>query len=468
MDINLQQKDDLDAELRIQINPADYEESFETEVKNYRKEANLPGFRKGKVPKGLIRKKLGSEIKKKLVPDTLNKAIQDYISENDLKLLLNPLQVAPEGDPDWEGQDSFEFTYLVGLRPAIDDNLQEALGSITQYVIKATDQELDDQIEKIKNLKGSSENKEVVEDNEYLALRMKVQELNDDGSEMEEGFSQVKAVNLKELPDKLQGDLLNAKPDDKLDLNLRSYFDDEDQFAEFLNTDKLTVQDLGDTVRVEVQSVYEFHQAELDENVFQEIFPDKEINNEEEFKAAIREALESSYERESDGHLFKELKDAFIKNYDKGLPEEFLKRWFDQVQSDQEDQEEEEQKTEEEKYQDFVNDIKWMIVVDGLADRYNISVENQEVMEYAQAMIRNEVSRIGMGEIGEDKVREYAANYLQDQNNFYKSLFTLKEDKVFKQVKEDVAFQKQEVTYNEFQELNQGKDEETEKATSNE
>lgn len=469
MDINLNQSEGLDAELQIRIEPSDYEESFEKEVRTYKKQANLPGFRKGKVPTNLIRKKIGNEVKQKLVPDAVNKAIQDYIKEQDLKLLLNPLQTSPESDPDWENQDTFEFTYQVGLRPAIDDDLQEKLGELTQYLIKAKDEEIDEQVRKIKNLKGTSEPKEEVADNEVLSLRFKVEELNDEGEVLEEGFSQTKAVNLKELPESLQQDLIGSKAEDTLTLDLRSYFEDEDKFAEFLNTDKLTVQDLGNSLRLTVQSVYEFEEASLDETVFQEIFPGKTISNEEEFKDAIREALESNYERESDGHLFKEIKDAFIKSYDKGLPDQFLQRWFSQVQAEQDEEEEQSDKTEEEKYEDFVNDIKWMVVVDGLAERYDITVENQEVMEYAQAMIRNEVSRIGMGDIGEDKVREYAANYLQDQNNFYKSLFTLKEDKVFKQVKSEVTFQTQEVTYNEFQQIvNPDREEETEKAENNE
>jgi trigger factor len=286
---------------------------------------------------------------------------------------------------------------------------------------------------------------------------------------MEEGFSLTKAVNLKDLPESLQQDLMDVNTEDELHLDLRSYFDDEEAFADFLDTDKLTVQDLGETISLTVQSIYEFEQATLDESIYQEIFPDKTINDEEGFKEALREALESSYERDADGHLFKEVKDTFIKNYNKGLPEEFLKRWFEKVQSEDEESENDDEKTEEERYEDFVNDIKWMVVVDGLADRYDISVENQEVMEYAQAMIRNEVSRIGMGEIGEDKVKEYAANYLQDQNNFYKSLFTLKEDKVFRKLKEEVTFQEEHLTYNEFHELtNQDQATETEKATNNE
>lgn len=468
MDINLNQTEGLDAELHVRIDPADYEESFEKEVKNYRQQASLPGFRKGKVPTSLIRKKIGTELKQKLVPDTVNKAIQDYIKEQDLKLLLNPLQTYPESDPDWENQDTFEFKYQVGLRPSIDDDLQASLGELTQYRIKAADEEIDEQVRKIKNLKGTSETKETVEESENLALRFKVEELDENGEVLEEGFSQTKAVNLKDLPEQLQQELIGAKPDDAFTLDLRSYFEDEDRFAEFLDTDKLTVQDLGSSIRTTVQSVYEFEEATLDETIFQEIFPDKTINDEEEFKAAIREALESNYERESDGHLFKEIKDAFVKHYDKGLPDGFLKQWFSQVQSEQEEEEESE-KTEDEKYEDFVNDIKWMAIVDGLAERFDITVENQEVMEYAQAMIRNEVSRIGMGDIGEDKVREYAANYLQDQNNFYKSLFTLKEDKVFKQIKSEVEFQVQEVTYNEFQQLmNPEQEGETEKAENNE
>ena len=469
VDINLQYKSELDAELTIQIDPGDYQEEFEKEVKNYRKQAELPGFRKGKVPSSIIRKKLGSEIKKKLVPDTLNKAIQDYLSEHELNLLLNPLQIEPEDDPDWDAQDSFSFKYLVGLRPPMDDDLQAILGDVKKYVIKATEEEIEEQIEKIKNIKGQSETKDAVEDSDNLALRFKIQELNEDGTEMEEGFSLTKAVNLKDLPESLQKDLMDVNTEDELHLDLRSYFEDEEAFADFLDTDKLTVQDLGETISLTVQSIYEFEQATLDESIYQEIFPDKTINDEEGFKEALREALESSYERDADGHLFKEVKDTFIKNYNKGLPEEFLKRWFEKVQSEDEESENDDEKTEEERYEDFVKDIKWMVVVDGLADRYDISVENQEVMEYAQAMIRNEVSRIGMGEIGEDKVKEYAANYLQDQNNFYKSLFTLKEDKVFRKLKEEVTFQEEHLTYNEFHKLtNQDQATETEKATNNE
>ncbi len=469
MEVNLEKKNNLDAEFVVHIEPADYQEEFEKELKNYRKKVDLPGFRKGKAPLNLLKKRIGPDLKKQLIPDQVNKSLQNYIQENDIKLLLNPLQKEPEGEPDWENQDSFEFKYDVGLRPEIDYDLQEFLGAVQRYKIQATEDEIEEQIEKIKNLKGQSENKDQVEEDENLSLRVKITELDENHEPLEGGLEKSKAVKINDIQEGLKDALLGKSVGDELNVNLKDIYGDDEKLAEFLDTDKLTIQDVEGTFKINIESVFTFQPAEIDEEVYKEVFPDREINDFEEFKNAIKEALESSYERESDSHLFKEVKDTFVEKFDKGLPEEFLKKWFDKVQEEEEQNEQEEDnKSHEEKYQDFVNDIQWMIIVDSLADQYGISVEGEEVMEYAQSLIRNEVSRIGMGEIGEDKVKEYASNYLKDQNNYYKSHFTLKEDKVFKQIKENVEFSEKPVTYNEFQKIvnpDSQEEEETEKTT---
>ncbi len=470
LDVNLEKKNELDAELTIKIKPEDYQEDFEKELKNYRKKVDLPGFRKGKAPLNLLKKRLGSDLKKQLIPDTVNKSLQNYIKENDLKLLLNPLQKDSETEPEWESQDSFEFKYDVGLRPEIDIDLQEKLGDVQKYKIEATDEEVDEQIEKIKNLKGTSDNKEKVEDDETLSIRTSVTELDENQQPLEGGLDKSKAMKLAEIPADLKAELIGKSTNEEVIVNLKSMFEDDEKLAEFLDTDKLTIQDVEGEFKVTIESIFIFQPVEIGEEVYKEVFPDKEINDIEEFKAAIKEALESGYERETDSHLFKEIKDTFIKRFDKGIPEEFLKKWFDKVQEEEEENQQED-KSHEEKYKDFINDIKWMIVVDGLADRFEVKVESQEVMEYAESLIRNEVSRIGMGDIGEEKVKEYASNYLKDQNNYFKSHFTLKEDKVFKHVKENVEFPVKTVTYNEFQKIVNPESEaeqETEKAENNE
>ena len=465
MEINLDKQTELDAELYIKLEPGDYEENFNSELKKYQKEAAIPGFRKGKVPLGLLKKRLGSDLKKQIIPDTVNKAVQDYLEENDLKLLLNPLQTHPKDEPDWENNDSFEFRYLVGLRPEIDYDLQEYLGEVTRYKIEVSEKELDEQINKLRNMKGTTENKDSVEEEEGLSIRLKIVELDDETQEeFEGGFSTSITKQLNDLPEGLQNALAGKQVEEVLSLELASYFESSEGFATFLDVDKLTAQDLSSNFNVTIEAAYTFQQGELNEALYKEVFPDKEINSEEEFREAIKEAMESSYERESDGYLFKEIKDHFVKVYDKGLPEQFLKEWYDHVQKEQEQEEQQEdEKNEEEKYADFVNDIKWMMIIDGLAERFEVSVEDQEVKDYARAMIRNEVSRIGMGEIEDEKINEYADNYLKDRNNYFKSHFTLKEDKVFKQIKEAVEFQEKHVTYNEFQEIvNQDKSEQEE------
>jgi len=486
VEINLDQTNGLDAELTVKIGPDDYQHDFDKEIKNYQKKVDLPGFRKGKAPVGLLKKRIGTDLKKQLVPDTVNKALQDYIREHDLKLLLNPLEKTPQKEPDWENQDSFEFTYDVGLRPEMDLDLQQWLGDVVQYKIEATDEEIEEQVRKIQNLKGSSETREKVTDEDTLSLRLNIVELDDNQEAMEGGFYTNKTLTLAELPDQFKNELLDRQSEEKFVIDIKSCFadfvdDQNEKLAAFLDTDKLTVQDLGNQFEVTIESVYTFHPAELNENIFQAVFPDKEINDADEFRAAIREALASSYERESDSYLFKEVKDAIVKQYDKGLPEQFLHKWFDKVQQEEEEQEkqneQQDERSHEEKYKEFVNDIKWMIIIDGLADRFEVSVEGQEVMEYAQSMIRNEVQRIGMGEIGEDQVKEYASNYLKDQNNYFKAHFTIKEDKVFRQIKENVDFQEKPISYNEFQQIvnppesesqTEANDQETEKTADNE
>lgn len=447
MELNLdRQNDSLDATISIELGPDDYNEPLTESLKSYRQKVNLPGFRKGKVPLGMIKKMAGAELKQEKVQELVNEKIQSYLKEKEVNLLLNPLQSSPKPDEevDWE-KDNFEFKYDVGIRPKIDID-KSLLEKLPYYQIEVADDKVDEEIDYLRKQKGNFERVDKVEDSEQMNVNLKIVELNDDGEPLDGGVDTTKMIKLYDLPEDLKKELLGKESEHTFNINLKKAFEDTDELASFINADKNTVNDLGDEVRITLVVGFNFEEATLDQAFFDSIFGEGKVGSEEEFREEVKKAITDQQQRQASNYLYNQVRNELLENLNFDLPEGFLKKWHDAVNQEAEQEQESE-------YSDFEKDMKWLLIVDQFVDDMSIEIDPKEVLEYTKSMIANELLQSGMQDFDPEKLDQYALNYLQDQNNYNKTFYTLKEGKVFEQLKENVSFKEESIKLDEFKKL---------------
>jgi len=455
LEVKINNKDngnDLDAVLTVQLAPEDYEDQIQEKLKEYRKQVNMPGFRKGKVPLNLVRKMAEAEIKKEKIPEIINKSVQDYLENNNVDLILNPLDKYADKEIDWKNTTEFEFTYDVGLKPKLNIDY-EKLKELPIKKVKITDEMIEEEIENLRYNKGTVDQVEEIIDEENVSFYLKVVELDENKEFLEGGFENEKHHRINEVPESLKSELLGRKAADTFTLNLKEHFEDNEKLATFLDSDQLTVKDLNEEFQVTITATYQLQEAELNQAFFDEVFGEGEVNSEEELRDSIKKAIENYYLNQAEKYLFSEIRKKILYELDINLPEEFLQKWFKRVNDEKSEEEKQQQQDEETEYERFKEDMKWMMVIDHFADQYSVEVTSQEVLDQTKGMLRQELRRMGMPDIDDSQVEQYAQQHLQEQNNYQRTYYTLRESKVFDQLKQNVEFPDEEIDKNKFEEL---------------
>src|ERR1700712_4902853 len=304
MNISQEKIDNLNAVLKINIDPADYTPHVDKAIKDQAKKAKIPGFRPGMVPPSHIKRMYGKSILvdeiNNLLSDTLNK----YIEDEKLEVLGQPL---PKTDSDrkeynWDFADNFEFNYEVGLAPEFNIDFS-AKDKITQYEIKVDDETLASRIKNIRRSYGKMTNPDVSADDDVLYSDLV--QLSPDGSVFEDGISNTASVRLDQIKDEaIKASLIGLKKGDVLTFDIQKAFDnDAAKVAGLLKIDEETAADLKSDFRLTVKNVNRLEEADLNQEFFDKLFGEGVVTTEEEFRAKITEEIEGMMQQDSERKL---------------------------------------------------------------------------------------------------------------------------------------------------------------------
>ena len=431
MNITRENIDELNAIVKVDIAKEDYSGKVEKVLKDYRKNANIPGFRKGHVPMGMVKKQYG----KAVLVDEVNKLLQDalnkYLTEEKLDVLGNPLPKEQENF-DWDSE-TYTFEFELGLAPEFEVNL-ETDEPITHYKIVAGDEMVENQVKTIQKQYGKLISKDVAEEGDQVAGTFK--------NEAEEIDAQA-TLPLEKL--KSQDKFLGVKAGDVVTVNTKDLFEDDHELMEYLKLDHDKAHGLDVDVEFTVSEVNRQELADLDQELFDKLFPKGEITSVTELKEKIKEDAAKQFEQQSDQQLLNDVTEMLIENTKFDLPKEFLQKWI-QTAGEKELSEEE----AKEEYEKSEKGLRFQLIEGKLIAQNNLQVQFEDLKAFAKDRIREQMAQFGQTNPEEKELDDIAARILARQDEVKRLSEQLMNQKLLQLYKEKVNLNEKEVTYEEF------------------
>ncbi|MEP5362684.1 MAG: trigger factor [Reichenbachiella sp.] len=437
MDIQLDQISKTEALIKINLKEADYQPKVEEKLKEYSKKAQIKGFRPGKVPQSLITKMYGKSILVEEINQMVSYKVMDYIKENDLQILGDPLPNAEKAaEMDWENGKDFDFEYEIGIAPEFDLKVDSKL-KVDTFSIKIEDKLIDETVTNLQKQFGETTNPYVSESGDSLY-----------GEIVIEGDDENAAGTLLDfdhVDKKVQKDMIGKKAGDVIEFDPAKAIKNEDQRNAFLATN----QGLTGKIKFEVKKVNRTAPAEINQDMFDKTFGKDAVKSEEEFREKIKVSISENYVKETEGYTELKIRDKFIEKTKIELPDTFLKKWLELSNKNNLTKEQIDQD-----YPLYANDLKWSLIKNKISKDNEIKVEHEEVVEEAKNMIRVQFGSMGMSEAMEQNIDSFADNYLKGEEgqNYMKLNEKVFNDKVMAYIKENISIKAKEVTADEYRE----------------
>ncbi|GAB3545261.1 trigger factor [Spirosoma fluminis] len=449
MDITLEKSSETNASLKITLTPADYKPEVDKKLKDYGRKVQLKGFRPGHVPASLVQKMYGKSILVDEINSMLSKTVSQYIRDNKLQVVGDPVPDRTEADAiDWDNQTDFAFSYTLGLASEFDIDFAD-LPSVTQYEIQAGEAEINSTISDLQQRFHTHSHGEEVGDGDTIYGELK--QLN--VAEGAEGFSAKTAFPMNQMAEEAKGQFVGKKKGEVITFALEQAFPDEKARATATGVKKEEAADLTGEFTFEIDDITRHEPAELNQEFFDKVLGAGAATNEEEFRTKVAEIIRSNYGRESAQLLRLDIEKTLLDSTPILLPDEFLKNWLLEVNEGKFTPEQ-----VEEQYDDFTKSVKLQLIKNKIAEKADINVEFEEVLEVTRQMVREQFGFMsGENEEMNQTIDRIARNYLVDEKNNgqnYTSTFNrVYDDKVIEYAKTQITLATQEVSVDEFKAL---------------
>ena len=434
MNITKENVDALNAVVKVDIVTEDYQEKVTEVLNDYRKKANIPGFRKGHVPMGMVKKQYG----KSVMIDEVNKLLQDslnkFITEEKLDILGNPLPRIQD-DFNWDA-DTFSFEFELGLAPEFEVNLNPKK-KITQYNVVATDDLIDEEVKNIQTRYGK-----------MSSLEEATEHSNVTGTFVNEE----KEINKKStfLVNDLKGKknekkLIGAKVGDVIELDTKKLFEDDHKLQHVLGVSHDDAHDLDVKVTLTIEDITKTEPADLDQDLFDKLFPDGSVKTATELREKIKEDAEKQFQQQADQQLLNAVQEYLIENTKFDLPAEFLQKWL-QTAGEKELTKEE----ASEEYAKSEKGLRYQLIEGKIMKDNDIKIDYAELVGYAKGFIRTQMAQFGNMNPEEKELNDIAGRILQNQEEAQKLQSQLISQKLMTFFKENMSFKTKEVSYEDF------------------
>jgi trigger factor len=436
----------LNDKITVKVGTSDYLPSFEKALKTYSKTANIPGFRKGMVPAGMIKKMHGPAVFTEEVLRSVEKELNTYMTSEKLEIFAQPLPL-PENDArqiDMNKPDEYAFAFEVGLKPdfAMPDLATQPM---TRYKVTVTDDMINEEIERLRLRNGKMTEPETVTGDDNV-LNLTFTETDAEGKEVEGGIKKDNSLLVKYFAESLRPSLMGKKKDDTFNVQLSQAFETKERewIISDLGLDKNDPAAADKHFRLDVTKVGYVEKSTLNEEFFKTVFPAKDVTTEEAFREEVRKDIESYWETQSRNHLQHEIYHVLLDQTNIAFPESFLKKWLETN--------EEKKKTPEEveaEFPSFVNQLKWTLIIDKIVRENNIEVLPEDLKAFAKQQL---FGYMGMNTGGDDQpwITEYVNKMMQDKKFVEDAYHRIQTDKVFSFADQKVNAVEQEVSVDDF------------------
>ena len=448
MKSTLNKINEVNATIVIELEKADYQEKVDKSLNQLRQRAEIPGFRKGKVPKSVIQKMYSKSVLIDEINTIIAEELGNFVKENNLKILGEPLaDKNPENQVDLDKDETFKFHFNIGLTPTFDLKLEDV--EQTYYNVELEDDMLDKQIDSYKQNFGTylKVEEEAIETDLIKGTLTEVE----NGEEKAEGIVVENAILMPSyLKDEtIKNSFVGSKVGESIVFNPKTAYDNnEAEVASLLQKTKEEIKDINPDFRFDINEVTRYKEAELDQELFDRVVGEGVVTSEEEFRTKVQEQILKQFKPGADHLFIHEMRDKIVEMMaDIEFPEEFLKNWL--IESN-------EGKNEEQIVKDFpliLNDLKFQVFKQKVIEENEIKIEFKDIEALAIEVARAQFAQYGMSNLPDDVLQNYSKSLLEKEETIQNLYEKATEEKVIEWLKKNVNVVEKTVDSEEFNKI---------------
>jgi trigger factor len=448
MNILFETTDKINGLMTITVEKEDYQEKVDKTLKDYRKRANIPGFRPGMAPMGMIKRQFGTQVKMDEINRLLGEKLTGYIRENNIQMLGEPLASEKQQPQDLAGDGPFTFVFDIAVAPEMQVELNSK-DKITYYNIKVDDKLIDNQVKMYAQQAGEFQKAEIFSGNDTLTGDLR--QLDAEGNTLEGGITtdsgMIMPAYIKEESQRKLFD--GCKPGDIITFNPKKAYPNNDaEVAALLKVDKEQVKDLESDFSYQVTEIRHFQPAEVNQALFDRVFGEGSCKDEKEFRQKIEETIEPQLQQNSDFRFLQDVRTYVEKKVGEvKFPETLLKRVMILNNQDRGAD------YVEKNFEGSIRELKWHLIKEQLVAANNIKVENDDVKAVAKEAVRQQFAQYGMSNVPEDVLENYAAEQMKKRESVDGFVDRAVDEKLMQTLKSVVKLTEKSVSLEEFNKL---------------
>lgn len=447
MNITRENTDKLNALLTVAVEKSDYADKVDKVLREYRRNANLKGFRQGNAPMGMIKRMYYVPVLAEEVNKLVSESLFEYISKEEMRILGEPMAKPNEEKTiDFEKDENFEFQFELGLSPEITLEVTEK-DKFPFYRIKIDKKELEEYRDNVAKRYGEFISVDTAGNSELI--KGNLVKVSQQGELVEGGISvEDISMSLDMIKDDSQQKLFKgAKKGDEIIFDVKKAYPNDTEVAALLRINKDEVALIDGTFKCIINDIQKFDKAEINQELFDKVYGEGEVKSEAEFTGKLKEEMARQYERESDYRFGIDVRDALIKKAKLDLPIDFLKRWLLETNENMTSEQ------VESEFSNYEDDFRWQLIKDHLYKKHEIKVDEQEIRDSAKEVARAQYQQYGIMDIPDEYLDSYANELLSKKEEARRITDRKLEEKLLNFIKNTAKVEEKEISVDKFKKL---------------
>ena len=450
MNISFENPDKINGVLKVTIEKDDYQGEVDKTLKNYRKQANIPGFRKGQAPMGMIKRQFGMQVKMDVINKMLGEKLNGYIIDNKIAMLGNPLPNAAQVEQDLEKDGPFEFVFDIAVAPEINVEINDK-DTIDHYSIEVDDKLVDQQVDMFRSRSGHYDKVDSYDAAQNDMLKGDLRELDADGNAKEDGIVVEQAVLMPEYikVEDQQKLFEGAKVGSVITFNpKKAYPENNAEIKSLLKISDEQAEALESDFTYLVTEVSRFIKADVNQELFDQVYGEGNVKDEADFRQKVADSIKAQFANDEEFKFMLDLrKYAENKVGELTFPEELLKRIMKSNNPDKDD------KFIEDNFAASVAELKWSLIKNELMKANNIKVDKDDVLKVCKDVARMQFAQYGMSNVPDEYLDNYVQQMMKDEKSFEPYVERASDVKLAEAIKKVVKLNEKTVTLDEFNKL---------------
>ena len=450
MNISFENPDKINGVLKITIEKDDYQGEVDKTLKSYRKQANIPGFRKGQAPIGMIKRQFGMQVKMDVINKILGDKLNGYIIDNKIAMLGNPLPNEAQVEQDLEKDGPFEFIFDIAVAPEINVEIN-GNDEIDHYSIDVDDKLVDQQVDMFRSRAGHYDKVEEYDAAQNDMLKGDLRELDADGNAKEDGIVVEQAVLMPEyIKVEDQKSLFDgAKLGSVITFNpKKAYPESNAEIKSLLKISDEQAESLTSDFTFLVTEISRFAKAEVNQELFDQVFGEGNVNDEADFRQKVADSIKVQFANDEEFKFMLDVrKYAEDKVGEVAFPDELLKRVMKSNNQDKDD------KFIEDNYAASVKELKWSLIKNELMKANEVKVEREDVVKVVKDVTRMQFAQYGMSNVPEEYLDSYVDKIMKEEKNLESYVERASDVKLAEALKKVVKLNEKTVSLDEFNKI---------------